>query len=136
MYITTAGAIDLSAATGPGSRYDVLVCCHTHTGVKANQSWDISVHANIRPFKINRTLDVSKISICLRKFFLFLQFLLVGWTAPRCRYRLNPRCQEWEELMDADFHGGWTEMEEIHSSDKQWNTALNAKMAEPQTNGA
>eukprot|EP00041_Stephanoeca_diplocostata_P020561 m.462958 g.462958 ORF g.462958 m.462958 type:complete len:189 (+) comp21606_c0_seq2:62-628(+) len=70
MYITTAGPIDLGAATGPGSRY-----------------------------------------------------------------RLNARCREWEELMDADFHGGWTEMEEIHSSDKQWNTSLNAKMAEPEPNG-
>lgn len=26
--------------------------------------------------------------------------------------------------MDSDFHGGWTKCEEIHSSDKEWNKAL------------
>ena len=36
----------------------------------------------------------------------------------------NPKCKEWEELMDADFHGGWIEMERIHSSEKEWNKSL------------
>ena len=30
--------------------------------------------------------------------------------------------------MDADFHGGWTELSEVHSSEKQWNTALQLPM--------
>ena len=42
-------------------------------------------------------------------------------TGPGSIYRRNPRCKYWEELMDADFHGGWTKCEEIHSSDKEWN---------------
>jgi hypothetical protein len=25
-------------------------------------------------------------------------------------YRQDPRCKEWEELMDAGFHGGWQSM--------------------------
>lgn len=29
----------------------------------------------------------------------------------------SPRIQEWEEKMETDFHGGWTEIKEIHSSD-------------------
>lgn len=45
-------------------------------------------------------------------------------TGPGSRYRQNPKCKEWEELMDADFHGGWTECAEIHSSDIEWNVAL------------
>jgi len=49
-------------------------------------------------------------------------------TGPGSRYRMNPRCREWEELMDADFHGGWATMDEIHSSDVQWNRAMNAPM--------
>ena len=28
--------------------------------------------------------------------------------------------------MDADFHGGWTQCDEIHSSDVQWNQAIAA----------
>jgi hypothetical protein len=31
-------------------------------------------------------------------------------TGPGSRYRENLKCKEWEELMDADFHGGWTAM--------------------------
>lgn len=27
-------------------------------------------------------------------------------TGPGSTYRLDPRCKEWEELMDAGFHGG------------------------------
>ena len=38
------------------------------------------------------------------------------------------RCKEWEEMMDADFHGGWTELSEVHSSEKQWNSALQLPM--------
>jgi diketogulonate reductase-like aldo/keto reductase/L-rhamnose mutarotase len=45
-------------------------------------------------------------------------------TGPGSRYRQNPRCREWEELMDGEFHNGWTEMKEIHSSDLHWNRAL------------
>eukprot|EP00746_Dinoflagellata_sp_MGD_P003027 gnl/MRDRNA2_/MRDRNA2_105902_c0_seq1.p2 gnl/MRDRNA2_/MRDRNA2_105902_c0~~gnl/MRDRNA2_/MRDRNA2_105902_c0_seq1.p2 ORF type:complete len:131 (+),score=23.98 gnl/MRDRNA2_/MRDRNA2_105902_c0_seq1:92-484(+) len=47
-------------------------------------------------------------------------------TGPGSKYRENLKCKEWEELMDADFHGGWTECEEIHSSDREWNNALGA----------
>lgn len=43
-------------------------------------------------------------------------------TGPGSIYRRNARAKHWEELMDADFHGGWTKCEEIHSSDKEWNT--------------
>ena len=43
---------------------------------------------------------------------------------PGSRYRENPKCKEWEELMDADFHGGWIEMNRIHSSEKEWNKSL------------
>jgi len=54
-------------------------------------------------------------------------------TGPGSTYRLDPRCKEWEELMDAGFHGGWTEMEEIHSSDNQWNRSLRVPMGAPPT---
>eukprot|EP00939_MAST-03C_sp_MAST-3C-sp1_P002305 g2305.t1 len=44
---------------------------------------------------------------------------------PGSDYRTTSRkCKEWEELMDADFHGGWTKMKEIHASDREWNHAL------------
>ena len=49
-------------------------------------------------------------------------------TGPGSKYRENLRCKEWEEMMDADFHGGWTELSEVHSSEKQWNTALQLPM--------
>ena len=49
-------------------------------------------------------------------------------TGPGSRYREVARCKEWEELMDAEFHGGWTKTSEIHSSDVQWNTALDAQL--------
>ena len=29
----------------------------------------------------------------------------------------SQRIKEWEEKMETDFHGGWTEVREIHSSD-------------------
>jgi len=45
-------------------------------------------------------------------------------TGPGSKYREDPKCKEWEDLMDADFHGGWTVCTEIHSSDKQWNVSL------------
>ena len=41
-------------------------------------------------------------------------------TGPGSRYREDPKCKEWEELMDADFHGGWTALDEVHSSDTTW----------------
>ena len=43
---------------------------------------------------------------------------------PGTKYRENPKCKEWEELMDSDFHGGWTKMERIHASDIDWKRAL------------
>ena len=52
-------------------------------------------------------------------------------TGPGSRYRMNPKCKEWEELMDADFHGGWTKMDEIHSSDREWNASLCTPMLAP-----
>lgn len=45
-------------------------------------------------------------------------------TGPGSTYRDSARCKEWEELMDADFHGGWTELDEVHSSQVEWNQAL------------
>ena len=49
---------------------------------------------------------------------------------PGSKYREDPRCVEWEDLMDSFFEGGdWTLMSEIHSSDIEWNTSL-AKHAE------
>eukprot|EP00933_Yihiella_yeosuensis_P036310 TRINITY_DN30061_c0_g1_i1.p1 TRINITY_DN30061_c0_g1~~TRINITY_DN30061_c0_g1_i1.p1 ORF type:complete len:144 (+),score=29.90 TRINITY_DN30061_c0_g1_i1:40-471(+) len=45
-------------------------------------------------------------------------------TGPGSKYREDPKCKEWEELMDATFHGGWTECVEVHSSDSEWNRAL------------
>ncbi|CAK0910592.1 unnamed protein product [Prorocentrum cordatum] len=48
-------------------------------------------------------------------------------TGPGSHYRKDPRCKEWEELMDSDFHGGWTECEEVRASDREWNTALGAQ---------
>ena len=57
-------------------------------------------------------------------------------TGPGSIYRQNPRCKYWEELMDADFHGGWTKCEEIHSSDKEWNTALQLAPAAPSASSA
>ena len=43
---------------------------------------------------------------------------------PGSKYREDPKCRQWEEMMDADFHGGWTEMHAVHSSDREWNKAL------------
>jgi L-rhamnose mutarotase len=39
-------------------------------------------------------------------------------------YRSDPRCDEWETLMDNMFAGGWIELSGIHASDKHWNHAL------------
>lgn len=37
----------------------------------------------------------------------------------------NPRIMEWETLMESHFEGGkWTLLDEIHSSDVEWNVAL------------
>jgi len=45
-------------------------------------------------------------------------------TGPNSQYMKNKRCAEWENLMNAEFHGGWTLLEEIHSSEIQWNRSL------------
>ena len=44
---------------------------------------------------------------------------------PGSAYRSDPRCMEWETLMDSFFIGGaWTQMSEIHAHDVEWNNAL------------
>ena len=43
---------------------------------------------------------------------------------PGSEYRNDPKCKHWEEWMQSDFTGGWTELKNIHSSQKHW-TALN-----------
>ncbi len=35
---------------------------------------------------------------------------------PGSDYRKVDRCKDWEELMEAEFTGGWTEIKNIHSS--------------------
>ena len=43
---------------------------------------------------------------------------LGGAVGPGSTYRLEPRCTEWETLMDSFFVGGsWTQMAEIHADD-------------------
>lgn len=49
---------------------------------------------------------------------------LADATGPGSRYRQDAKCQEWEELMDAEFHGGWTSLDEVHASDQDWVGAL------------
>lgn len=44
-------------------------------------------------------------------------------TGPASLYRCDPKCAEWEELMDG-LHGGWNELTKVHASDSEWNTAL------------
>lgn len=48
---------------------------------------------------------------------------------PGSKYREDPKCKEWEEMMTAmmgdDVHGGgWTRMTRVHSSDVEWNHSL------------
>ncbi len=45
-------------------------------------------------------------------------------TGPGSLYRKNPICHKWEVDMETQYHNGWTEMEEIHSSNVEWNTSL------------
>ena len=45
-------------------------------------------------------------------------------TGPGSLYRTDPVCEKWESMMDADFHGGWTELLQVHSSEIEWNKAL------------
>jgi L-rhamnose mutarotase len=45
-------------------------------------------------------------------------------TGPGSLYRSDPVCERWESMMDADYHGGWTEVVRVHSSDVEWNKAL------------
>ena len=32
----------------------------------------------------------------------------------------HPRVQEWEEIMETQYHGGWKVLSELHDSDKHW----------------
>ena len=41
---------------------------------------------------------------------------------PGSVYRSNSRVKEWEEMMETEFHSGWTRCEMIHSSDVNWPT--------------
>eukprot|EP00948_MAST-09A_sp_MAST-9A-sp1_P001765 g1765.t1 len=43
---------------------------------------------------------------------------------PGSNYRKNEICKKWEEEMDEAFHGGWTEMTNVHDSKVQWNKNL------------
>ena len=45
-------------------------------------------------------------------------------TGPGSAYRENPICQKWEVDMETQYHNGWTELEEIHSSNVEWNRSL------------
>ena len=45
-------------------------------------------------------------------------------TGPGSIYRENPICHKWEVNMETQYHNGWTELEEIHSSDVEWNRSL------------
>jgi len=52
-------------------------------------------------------------------------------TGPNSEYFQDPKCREWEELMDADFHGGWQLMDNIHSS-LDWQPASSSSSCEPE----
>jgi len=45
-------------------------------------------------------------------------------TGPSSAYRKNKTCDQWEVEMETQYHNGWTELEEIHSSDVEWNQSL------------
>ena len=45
-------------------------------------------------------------------------------TGPGSTYRKNNICCQWEIDMETQYHNGWTELEEIHSSDVEWNQSL------------
>ena len=45
-------------------------------------------------------------------------------TGPGSTYRQNPICEKWEVDMETKYHNGWTKLEEIHSSDVEWNRSL------------
>lgn len=55
---------------------------------------------------------------------------LAECTGPGSLYRADPRCEEWETMMDAEFHGGWTRLTKVHASDDEWNKALSLPKAE------
>lgn len=42
----------------------------------------------------------------------------------------NERVKQWEEMMETKYHCGWTELNEIHSSEKHWNGALGLPLRE------
>ena len=46
-------------------------------------------------------------------------------TGPGSAYRKNnPICHKWEVDMETQYHNGWSELEEIHSSNVEWNRSL------------
>jgi L-rhamnose mutarotase len=45
-------------------------------------------------------------------------------TGPGSAYRKNPICNKWEVDMETQYHNGWLELEEIHSSNVEWNRSL------------
>lgn len=45
-------------------------------------------------------------------------------TGPGSVYRENPICHKWEVDMETQYHNGWIELEEIHSSSVEWNRSL------------
>lgn len=51
-------------------------------------------------------------------------------TGPGSVYRENPICNQWEIDMETQYHNGWTEMEEIHSSTVEWNRSLGLPILE------
>lgn len=114
MYITTAGGIDLAAATGPGSRYRQDKRC---------QQWEELMDADFHGYILFRSLS-------LKPCFHPRQYLLI-----KCRHKIMLVMKSVSLIRMAPRVSGWTAMEEIHSSDVQWNQALGAKYAES-THGA
>jgi len=51
-------------------------------------------------------------------------------TGPSSAYRKNNICDQWEVEMETHYHNGWTELEEIHSSDVEWNRSLNLPLVQ------
>ena len=43
---------------------------------------------------------------------------------PGSAYRKDPVCEKWEVDMMTKYHCGWTELEEVHSSNREWNKSL------------
>jgi len=50
---------------------------------------------------------------------------LAAATGPDSEYRKDPVAKKWEELMCSFFEGGeWAQLDEIHASDREWNSSL------------